>query len=305
MALQLQGLALHLQEAWLHRLRTPARSRPGGATRFLMTYFPHPPGGWPALLPYARQPWRERALGVARVEEQRPRRQKEGRGWAGARCVQHGSPSCRRCLQLGWGISRCCRAGHEGHRAPGQAPPPPTAPVSGFAGSGTGGTAGGSKRALCMAGGGRPVSGEDPAGWSHDGWPGWRPRPTATWCPRPDVHAERAHRAQRQQMTPPPPPSGSSRPRAASLAASQLRCWYRVQVTAPPLRLSPPPPLPTGQVGQAGRAGGGTEAVLGTAHRAQHQGAPAARCAPHGALHHDSACALQGAAVHSTGRHRA
>ena len=30
MALQLQGLALHLQEAWLHRLRTPARIRPGG-----------------------------------------------------------------------------------------------------------------------------------------------------------------------------------------------------------------------------------------------------------------------------------
>ena len=108
--------------------RQPTSGR-GGATRFLMTYFPRPPGGGPALLPYARRPRREHVPRVARVEEQRPWRHGEGRGLVGPRCAQHGSPSCRRCLQMGWGISRCCRAGHEGHMAPGQAPPPqPRAP---------------------------------------------------------------------------------------------------------------------------------------------------------------------------------
>ena len=58
MALQLQGLALHLQQAWLHRLVTPARIRLGGATRFLMTYFPRPLGGGPSLFPYAGRPGR-------------------------------------------------------------------------------------------------------------------------------------------------------------------------------------------------------------------------------------------------------
>ena len=125
MALQFQGLALHLQEARHHRLRTPARIRPGGATRFLMTYFPPSPGGVPALRPYARRPRRGHVPGVAQAEEQRPRWQGEGRGSVGARCAQHGAPSCCRYLQLGWGISRCCRAGHEGHTAPGKAPPPP------------------------------------------------------------------------------------------------------------------------------------------------------------------------------------
>ena len=102
--------------------RQPASGRGGGATRFLVTYFPRPPGGWPALLPYALRPRREH-VPRARVEEQRPRREGEGRGSVGARCAQRGSPSCRRCVQLGWGISWCCRAGHEGHRAPWQAPP--------------------------------------------------------------------------------------------------------------------------------------------------------------------------------------
>ena len=43
MVLQLQGLALHLQELWLGRLRAPACIRPGGAMPSLMAYFPHPP----------------------------------------------------------------------------------------------------------------------------------------------------------------------------------------------------------------------------------------------------------------------
>ena len=145
MALQLQGLALHLQEAWLQRLRTPARIRPGGATRFLMTYFPRPPGGGPALLPYARRPRREHVPGVARVEEQRPRQQGEGRGSVGARCAQHGSPSCRRCLQLG---------GARGAHGAG-AGAPPAATGTRPAGDGTGGPPGGGKSALGMAGAGQ------------------------------------------------------------------------------------------------------------------------------------------------------
>ena len=38
-----------------------------------------------------------------------------GSGTQGALCLEHGAPSCARCRSLGWGISRCCRAGHEGH----------------------------------------------------------------------------------------------------------------------------------------------------------------------------------------------
>ena len=69
MALQQQGSALHLHEAWLHRLRMLARIRPGGGGgRFLMTYFPRPPGGGPALLPYARPPRREHAPGGCPLE---------------------------------------------------------------------------------------------------------------------------------------------------------------------------------------------------------------------------------------------
>ena len=56
--------------------------------------FPAPPDGGGALLSYARQA-----------------------ATAGGRA---GGPLAQ---QLGWGISRCCCVGHEGHRAPGQAPP--------------------------------------------------------------------------------------------------------------------------------------------------------------------------------------
>ena len=56
----------------------------------------------------------------------------------------------------GWGLSRCCRAGHEGHRAPGQVPPP-TPPTSGPgpAGAGARGSAGGGECALSQAGAGQ------------------------------------------------------------------------------------------------------------------------------------------------------
>ena len=37
-------------------------------------------------------------------------------------------PSCARCKSLGWGISRCCRAGHEGHTDPSAGPRCPRVP---------------------------------------------------------------------------------------------------------------------------------------------------------------------------------
>ena len=36
-------------------------------------------------------------------------------GTQGALCLDHGAPSCTGCTSLGWGITRCCRAGHEGY----------------------------------------------------------------------------------------------------------------------------------------------------------------------------------------------
>ena len=38
-----------------------------------------------------------------------------GQRQQGALCSEHGALSCAGCRSLGWGISRCCRAGHEGH----------------------------------------------------------------------------------------------------------------------------------------------------------------------------------------------
>ena len=43
----------------------------------------------------------------------------------GAICLVHGSPSCPWCMRMHCGISRCCRAGHEGHRG---APSDPVCP---------------------------------------------------------------------------------------------------------------------------------------------------------------------------------
>ena len=310
MALQLQGLALHLQEAWLQRLRTPARIRPGGATRFLMTYFPRPPGGGPALLPYARRPRREHVPGVARVEEQRPRRQGEGRGSVGARCAQHGSPSCRRCLQLGWGISRCCRAGHEGHTAPGQAPPQQRrapgrqvlAPAARQAGA---------SALSAWLGRARPASAALPAPER----PLQRarrlePRRLARQAPSPDRDVVPASRRARRASPPrpavtddPPPPSPQG---TAALGLQDVFCSISAALLAqggrrPRPHCGPePPPLPTGQAGQAGQAGPGA-GPQGTANGAQHQGASPAQRAAHSAQHHDSAHALPAqSTAHST-----
>ena len=43
-------------------------------------------------------------------------------------CLEHGAPSCPKCKSLGWGISRCCRAGHKGHADPSAGPRCPRAP---------------------------------------------------------------------------------------------------------------------------------------------------------------------------------
>ena len=184
----------------------------------------------------------------------------------GAQCAQHGSPSCRRCLQLGWGINRCCRAGHKGHTAPGQAPPPAatgTRPAS----AGTGGPPGGGKRALGMAGAGqtgmRSAAGARealaPGGWNRGGWPSRRPHPTATWCPRPDVRAERrpgARRAGQRQVSPPPSPQGT-----AALGLHDVLCSISAAVltqggTGPRPHCGPkPPPSPQGRQGRQVKRG--------------------------------------------------
>ena len=83
--------------------------------RFLMDYYPSPLEGGPPLLPYARRPPRAPARGVPLAAPQRSRPPGTGSGTQGALCLQHGAPSCARCRSLGRGISRCCRAGHEGH----------------------------------------------------------------------------------------------------------------------------------------------------------------------------------------------
>ena len=113
--LQLMRLAAHCRDSWARRLRTPARMRPQHSDRFLMDYFPRPLEGGPHLLPYARRPPRAPARSVPLAAPQRSRPPGAGSGTQGALCLEHGAPPCARCQSLGWGISRCCRAGHEGH----------------------------------------------------------------------------------------------------------------------------------------------------------------------------------------------
>ena len=113
--LQLMRLAAHCRDTWVRRLRAPARMRPPLSDRFLMDYFPAPLEGGPPLLPYARRHLRAPARSVPLAAPQRSRPPGAGNGTRGALCLEHGAPSCARCRSLGWGISRCCRAGHEGH----------------------------------------------------------------------------------------------------------------------------------------------------------------------------------------------
>ena len=113
--LQLMRLAAHCRDTWLRRQRAPARMRLPLSDRFLMDYFPRPLEGGPPLLPYARRPPRAPACNVLLAAPQRSRPPGAGGGTQGALCVEHGAPSCARFRGLGWGVSRCCQAGHEGH----------------------------------------------------------------------------------------------------------------------------------------------------------------------------------------------
>ena len=90
--------------------------QPQHSDRFLMDYFPRPPDGGSRLLRYARRPPRAPACSVPLAAPQRNRHPGAGSGTQGALCLAHGALSCARCSSLGWGISRCCRSGHVGHR---------------------------------------------------------------------------------------------------------------------------------------------------------------------------------------------
>ena len=116
--LQLMRLAAHYRDSWARRPRAPARMRPQHGDRFLMDYFPQPPEEGPPLLPYARRPPRAPARSVPLAAPQRSRAPGAGSGTQGALCLEHGAPSCARCRSVGWGISRCCQAGHAGHTGP-------------------------------------------------------------------------------------------------------------------------------------------------------------------------------------------
>ena len=95
-------------------LRARACMRPPLSDRFLMDYYPRPLEGGP-LLPYAtRPPWAP-PKSVLLANPHRSRPPGAGSGTQGALCLEHGAPSCPSCKSLGWGISRCCRAGHKGH----------------------------------------------------------------------------------------------------------------------------------------------------------------------------------------------
>ena len=113
--LQPMRLPAHRRESCARRLRAPTRMRPLHSDRFLMDYFPRPLEGGPRLLPYARRPPRAPAHRVPLATPQRSCPTGAGSGTQGAVCLEHGVPSCTRCRSLGCGISRCCRAGHEGH----------------------------------------------------------------------------------------------------------------------------------------------------------------------------------------------
>ena len=109
-------LATHCRDSWVRPLRAPARMRPQLGDRFLMDYFPRPlEGGGAPLLLYARRPLRAPGRSVPLAAPQRSRPPRAGSSTRGALCLEHGAPSCARCRSLGWGISRCSRAGHEGH----------------------------------------------------------------------------------------------------------------------------------------------------------------------------------------------
>ena len=131
--LQLMRLTTQRRDSWVRRLRALACTRPPLGDRFLMDYYPRPLEGGPPLLPYARRPPRVRPKSVPLAAPQLSRPPGAGSGTQGEIWLEHGAPSCPRCRSLGWGFSRCCRAGHEGHTDPSAGPrfpriPPRVAP---------------------------------------------------------------------------------------------------------------------------------------------------------------------------------
>ena len=126
--LQLMRLATYCWDSWVRRLWAPARMRLPLGDRFLMDSFPRPLEGGPPLLPYARKPPRAPPRSVPLAAPQCSRPLGAASGTQGALCLEHGAPSCARCRSLAWGISRCCRAGHEGHTDPSAGPRCPRVP---------------------------------------------------------------------------------------------------------------------------------------------------------------------------------
>ena len=125
--LQLMRLATHCRVSWVRRLWAPARMRPPLSDRFLMDYYPRPlkPPPPPAICQEApRAP--PKSVPLATLQRSRP--PGVGNGTQGALCLEHGAPSCPRYGGLGWGISRCCRVGHEGHTDPSAGPQCPRVP---------------------------------------------------------------------------------------------------------------------------------------------------------------------------------
>ena len=154
MTLQLQGLALHLHEALLHRLRTLARMRPGGGTRFLMTHFPQLPRGGPALLPYAHRPRREHVPGVAGAEESALGGKARAEGWWGPGARNMARPrAAAACSWAGESAGVAAQGTRDTRHRDGHPHPATTGPRP--ASAGTSGPPGGGKRALGMAGAGQ------------------------------------------------------------------------------------------------------------------------------------------------------
>ena len=121
-------LATHYRDTWVRRLRTPTRIRPPLGDRFLMNYCPRPLEVGVPLPPYSKRPPRAPPKSVPLAAPQHSRPPAVGNGTQGALYLEHGAPSCPRCRSLGWGISRCCRAGHEGHGGSAAGPRCPAAP---------------------------------------------------------------------------------------------------------------------------------------------------------------------------------
>ena len=120
--LQLMRLAT---PSWV---QAPARMRPPLGDGVLLDYYPRPLEGCSPLLPYATRPPRAPPKSVPLAAPQCSRPQGAGSGTEGALCLEHGAPSCPKCRSLGRGISRCCRAGHEGYTDPSAGPRCPRVP---------------------------------------------------------------------------------------------------------------------------------------------------------------------------------